>query len=69
MGDGPWSEMRNFDDNIPKRKFDNFQFVDFHKVVSDINNISPSIVHKFTVEVLQEIPKQFEAISKGLWPG
>jgi len=28
VGDGPWDEMKHFDDNISERLFDNFQVLD-----------------------------------------
>ncbi|CAM8954173.1 unnamed protein product [Rhodiola kirilowii] len=60
VGDGPWDMMREFDDNIPARAFDNFQFVNFTEIMS--KNMSTSRKHtEFALSALMEIPSQYKA--------
>jgi len=60
VGDGPWEMMREFDDKLPERRFDNFQFVDFHTVMTQ--NAGSEVV--FATHAMQEIPEQFLAIKQ-----
>ncbi|KAK2969753.1 hypothetical protein RJ640_028033 [Escallonia rubra] len=60
VGDGPWDMMREFDDNIPARAFDNFQFVNFTEIMS--KNAAPLRKEtEFALAALMEIPSQYKA--------
>ncbi|XP_057948871.1 E3 ubiquitin-protein ligase RGLG2-like isoform X2 [Malania oleifera] len=50
VGDGPWDLMREFDDNIPARAFDNFQIADRSRKQAE-----------FALKALMEIPSQYKA--------
>ncbi|XP_030530849.1 E3 ubiquitin-protein ligase RGLG2-like isoform X2 [Rhodamnia argentea] len=60
VGDGPWDMMHEFDDNIPSRAFDNFQFVNFTEIMT--KNVAPSRKEtEFALSALMEIPSQYKA--------
>ncbi|KAK7350902.1 hypothetical protein VNO77_09944 [Canavalia gladiata] len=60
VGDGPWDEMQHFDDNITERLFDNFQFVNFTKIMSENTEASKKEA-AFALAALMEIPFQYRA--------
>jgi len=60
VGDGPWETMKEFDDSLPQRAFDNFQFVNFHEVMTKYNG---NEVH-FAMTAMMEVPDQYKAIRK-----
>ncbi|XP_020100010.1 E3 ubiquitin-protein ligase RGLG4-like isoform X1 [Ananas comosus] len=60
VGDGPWEDMQKFDDKIPARDFDNFQFVNFTSIMT--RNISQEQKEAaFALAALMEIPIQYKA--------
>ncbi|KAK4780308.1 hypothetical protein SAY87_016414 [Trapa incisa] len=61
VGDGPWDTMHQFDDSIPQRTFDNFQFVNFTKIMSE-NKDAAQKEAAFAIAALMEIPFQYRAI-------
>ncbi|GMN60716.1 hypothetical protein TIFTF001_029819 [Ficus carica] len=60
VGDGPWEDMRNFDDKIPAREFDNFQFVNFTDIVTKSSSASDKET-AFALAALMEVPFQYKA--------
>jgi hypothetical protein len=56
VGDGPWGTMEEFDDKLPSRRFDNFQFVDYSTVMRR-NMRNPDA--GFAMAALMEIPGAF----------
>ncbi|POM58324.1 Hypothetical protein PHPALM_37044 [Phytophthora palmivora] len=61
VGDGPWEMMEEFDDQLPARRFDNFQFVEYNKVLKR-NMKNPEA--GFAMQALMEIPDQYQTIRK-----
>jgi E3 ubiquitin-protein ligase RGLG len=60
VGDGPWEEMKRYDDGLPERRFDNFQFVNYTGITENADNADPD--RAFALHALMEIPDQFGAI-------
>jgi E3 ubiquitin-protein ligase RGLG len=61
VGDGPFDLMAKWDDNLPTRKFDNLQFVDY----TTIGKLQAQFKDAtFALAALQEIPEQYKAVQR-----
>lgn len=67
VGDGPWDKMVEFDDDLPVRAFDNFQFCEHAATLRKAALTAPAteperqhyIESQFAVAALQEVPEQY----------
>jgi len=68
VGDGPWDIMETYDDELPERRFDNFQFVDFNAVCRPPKGarcLEPGEREaRFALHALMEVPDQYAYIKK-----
>jgi len=69
IGDGPWEVMEEFDDGLPERQFDNFQFVPFakfHELMREVEKVKQQrlIEIAFMVCALQEVPAQYSILKR-----
>ena len=62
VGDGPWETMQQFDDLLPSRRFDNWQFVSWAAVSASVPRASgmEAVEAAFALACLQEVPAQYE---------
>lgn len=62
VGDGPWDVMKEFDDKIPERAFDNFQFVNYTELNQRYQGDQKKKEAMFALRALMEVPEQYKAI-------
>ena len=69
VGDGPWDMMREFDDALPQRNFDNFQFVSMNQVINASGGMgkqssSSKMEAELALRALMEVPEQYQIIKR-----
>eukprot|EP00798_Chlamydomonas_sp_ICE-L_P032734 gene32734-33874_t len=66
VGDGPWDTMEAFDDKLPKRKFDNFQFVNYTALCQKYAHDLAKRETTFARNALMELPEQYQKYAHDL---
>lgn len=64
VGDGPWETMEHYDDELPERRFDNFQFVEWDAVRRSGQCSAAAMEARFALHALMEVPEQYAYIKK-----
>ena len=60
VGDGPWEVMHTYDDQLPQRRFDNFQFVEFMECKKRRSH--GGVETEFALQAMMELPDQYRTI-------
>ena len=67
VGDGPWDTVLKYESKLLDRKFDNFQFVNFHRLMRSNNakwTINTTNELKFMFKVFMKIPEQYRIVKQ-----
>ena len=62
VGDGPWDAMRAFDDALPQRQFDNWQFVQLSSLRGRPGSAAWDA--EFALASLMEVPEQYATVKR-----
>ena len=61
VGDGPWDILHQFDDWLPQRRFDNFQFVEYAQVLKQCGS-ARNFETALALHIFMEVPDQYKAV-------
>ena len=60
VGNGPWEQMKHFDDKLPMRAFDNFQFVNLTEIFTrGAGSSKEQVEADFALQAMMEVPEQY----------
>ena len=64
VGDGPWEILQRFDDWLPERRFDNFQFVEYSQVIKQCGGSGKHFDTALALNIFMEVPDQYKVVNK-----